>query len=97
MMTSEFHPLLVDFAVGLTLVGWVAVIVACFLWDRDAPAGPDAAPDSLELDHPPAIVPGPLGDPDLDAPSASADALEEVARLEALWALPPREADTHRD
>ena len=97
MMTSEFHPLLINFAVGLTLVGWVAVLVACFLWDRGSPAGRELAPEPLPADDAVSSAPDPFGQPDLDAPSTSAEALEEVARLEAVWALPPHEANTSRD
>jgi hypothetical protein len=96
MMTSEFQPLLINFAVGLTLVGWVAVLVACFLWDRGS-TGPGPVPGPLPVDHPTAVAPGPPGEPDLTPPSTSEEALEEVARLEALWALPAHEANSRRD
>lgn len=42
----------------------------------------------------PLISPGAWGEPDLAPPSTSAAAHAEVAKLEALWTLPPHRAST---
>jgi hypothetical protein len=92
-MTIDFYSLMIGVGLAaLTVIGCASMLLGWFFYletklRRSGHLG--GRHHALPL-----ISPGAWGEPDLAPPSTSAAARAEVAKLEALWTLPPHRAST---
>ena len=95
-VTIDFYSLMIGIGLALlTMLGCLIMLMGWFFYLQTKLRRYRNLDGRLH--GPPLISPGAWGEPDLAPPSKSAAARAEVARLEALWTLPPHRASTGTD